>query len=116
MVSSEWWLSVSSQSPYAIRYSPFAISPLTTLHSPGVKPAADALRIGGIGAHRHGEAAVIAQMLFHHLGMAMQPAHAGAVRRVEHQVEGDALGGEMRVDRIEQGGKPLPGQRRRQHR
>src|SRR5438045_4737266 len=63
----------------------------------------------GIDPNREDETAVLAHRLRHHLGVTVEPAHSGAVRRIEHEIEAEPVRRDARLERGEQGIDPLPG-------
>ena len=64
------------------------------------KPLANRIRPVRGGANRHGEVtAVFVHGFADHLGMAMQPAYAGAVGRVELKFDQNAADREPLLDR-----------------
>src|ERR1700730_8490565 len=76
----------------------------------GVEPAHHDIALGLVDAHGHVEVAVM-QLLVEHLGVAMQPADAGAVGRIDRKIERHARLREPVLDRTQQFVDPLPGHR-----
>src|SRR5215472_2658252 len=74
------------------------------------------LRVRGVGANRDRERAIVAQRLAHDFGVAMQPAQAGTICRIEDEVERHPPRGEPPLDLDGKVVEPLPASRRDQHR
>ena len=61
----------------------------------------------GIGAHRHRQPAVLAHGAREHLGIAIEPAQAGAVGRIERAAEPAARKKSATIDRYVAGLVPI---------
>ena len=69
-------------------------------------------RLVGIGAHRHRQPAILAHGARQHFGIAVEPAQAGAVGRIERQFERQPAFAQPRLDRRDQALYPLAADRR----
>ena len=81
------------------------------------KPRAHRLGLGRIDPHRHPDpAGLFVGRFVKNFGVTVKPADAGPVNGIEHKLDQNAAGRELRFDsRIERIG-PLPGYRRHPHR
>ncbi len=74
------------------------------------------LCVGGIGANRNSERAILAQRLAHDLSVPMEPAHTRAVGRIEKEFKGDTVCREPPFDLRREAIKPLPASGRDKYR
>src|SRR4051812_25988341 len=76
----------------------------------------DELNLGRVDPHLHVDASVFLHVLGQDLGVAVEPAYAGAISAVEGEIEDAAAQGDARLDFLGELIEPLSGQGRDQDR